>query len=155
MWNVQWDSVRTQSSNFTKSKDRTSLLIWKRCLITIMHIWYIFSAISCWQVFCYSTTSSSNQPPSHLHYHIRCIAALGQHMYHETVSLSQMQDHAVLKDDEVSPLVPAARCQRRQRRRQPRRLRRAGLLPLVPACQLPASSAVATVPWRDCSRGSK
>ena len=26
-------------------------------------------------------------------------------MYHETVSLSQMQDHAVLKDDEVSPLV--------------------------------------------------
>jgi len=93
-----------------------------------MNIWYIFSAISCWQVFCHSTTSSSNQPPSHLHYHRRCIAALGQHMYHETVSLSQMQDHAVLKDDEVSPLVPAARCQRRQRRRQPRRLRRAGLL---------------------------
>ena len=73
-------------------------------------------------------------------------------MYHETVSLSQMQDHAVLKDDEVSPLFPAARC---QRRRQPRRLRRAGLLPLVPACQLPASSAVAILPWRDCSRGSK
>jgi len=76
-------------------------------------------------------------------------------MHRDTVSLSQMQDHAVLKDDEVSLLVPAARCQRRQRRRQPRRLRRAGLLPLVPACQLPASSAVATLPRRDCSRGSK
>ena len=85
-----------------------------------MNIWYIFSAISCWQVFCYSTTSSSNQPPSHLHYHRQCIAALGQHRHHETVSLFQMQDHAVLKDDEESLLVPAARCQRRQRRRQPR-----------------------------------
>jgi hypothetical protein len=37
---------------------------------------------------------------------------MGQHMHRETVSLSQMQDHAVLKDDELSPLVPAARCQR-------------------------------------------
>jgi hypothetical protein len=35
----------------------------------------------------------------------------------ETVSFSQTQNHAVLKDDELSPRVPAARCQRRQRRR--------------------------------------
>jgi hypothetical protein len=54
----------------------------------------------------------------------------------KTVSLSQT--HAVLKDAEQAPLVPAARSgyQRSQRRRQflalPR-LRRAGLSPLIPA----------------------
>jgi hypothetical protein len=39
----------------------------------------------------------------------------------ETVCLSQIQEHAVFKDDELLPLVPAARrgYQRRHRYRQP------------------------------------
>jgi hypothetical protein len=59
-----------------------------------------------------------------------------------TVSLSQTQEHAVLKDAEQPPLVPAARSGYQPR--QPRRLfpgvtataarrRRAGLSPLVPS----------------------
>jgi hypothetical protein len=77
--------------------------------------------------------------------------------HNETVSLSQTQEHAVLKDAELSRLVPlaAARCQRRQRSRQPRRYRCGVGLGCRGWSQPPSSSAVATLPRRDRRRVSK
>ena len=67
MWNVQWDSVGTQFLNSTRSKVWTSVMIWKRCLITIMKIQFIFSAIARWQVCCalgcWTVAAGPRRPP--------------------------------------------------------------------------------------------
>jgi hypothetical protein len=119
---------------------------------------YLFSAIARWQDVSSDILLQWTSITSALSFPINC--CIGLH------TLVKQSDHSQSFSNSrtccaqrcwtvASGLRSTARCQRRQRRRQPRRLRRAGLLPLVPACQLPASSAVATLPWRDCSRGSK
>ena len=117
-----------------------------------MKFQYIFSAIARWQVFSYYSdillqwTSITFA----LSYHDTTLLCWTTYAS-ETVGLSQTQEHAVLKDAEVLPLVLAARrgYQRRHRHRQPpaRPLRRrAGLSPLVPAVRLQRCRYDATPP---------
>ncbi len=70
---------------------------------------------------------------------------------HETFSLSPTQEHAVLKDAELSPLVPATSAASAATDRRDR-----GGVALCYSCwpQPPASSAVATLPLRERSRVS-
>ena len=87
-----------------------------------MKFQYIFSAIARWQVFSYYSdillqwTSITFA----LSYHDTTLLCWTTYAS-ETVGLSQTQEHAVLKDAELLPLVLAARrgYQRRHRHRQP------------------------------------